>query len=132
MPAGGAGDLAVSRVDRQVQHRDELARADLLDDDVVRGGQERARLRVEARERAEDELRHRHVGRRVDPVAGDVAEHDREPLVVGLQVVVDVAADADERGRLVDRADLEPRHPAGAYRGSSERCIESVNAFCCW
>ena len=31
-------------------------------------------------------------------------------FVGGLQVVVDVAADADERGRLVDRTDLEPRH----------------------
>ena len=86
-----------------------LPGADLLDDNVVRGGQERPRLRVEARERAEDELRHRHVGGRVDPVAGDVAEHDRQPPVAGLQVVVDVSADADERRRLVDRADLEAR-----------------------
>ena len=90
-----------------------------------------ARLGVKARERAEDELRHRHVGGRVDPVAGDVAEDDRQPPVAGLEVVVDVAADADERRRLVDRADLEAR-TCGRKRGSSERCIESVNAFCCW
>ena len=53
------------------------------------------RLRVLAGERAEDELRHRHVGRRVDAVAGDVAEHDREAPVRQVEEVVDVAADVE-------------------------------------
>ena len=58
-----------------------------------------ARVRVLARERAEDELRHRHVRRRLDAVAGDVAEHDGEPAVGELEEVVDVAADVDARRR---------------------------------
>ena len=89
-------------------HRDELADRDLADDDLVRGGEERRRLGMLARERPEDELRHRHVGGRVDPVPGDVAEHDGEPAVAQLEEVEDVAADVDLRGGLVDRADLEP------------------------
>ena len=62
-----------------------------------------------ARERAEDELRHRHVGGRVDPVAGHVAEDDGEPAVGELEEVVEVAADVDHRRGLVDGAELEPR-----------------------
>ena len=76
--------------------------------DLVRGRQEVGRLGVLARERAEDELRHRHVGGRVDPVAGDVAEHDREAAVRELEEVVDVAADVHPRRRRVDGADVEP------------------------
>ena len=116
MPAGRAGDLATREVDGQVEHRDELAGPDLLDHDVVRGGEEGARLRIAARQRPEDELRHRHVRGSVDAVAGDIAEHDREPVVVDLEVVVDVSADADERRRLVDRADLEAGDPRPGAR----------------
>ena len=68
------------------------------------------RLGVLACERAEHELRHRHVGGRVDAVAGDVAEHDRQPAVGELEEVEDVAADVDLRRRLVDRR--RPRGPA--------------------
>ena len=71
-------------------------------------GEEVAGLRMLARERAEHELRHRHVGRRLDAVAGDVAEDDREPAVLELEEVVDVAADVDACGRLVHLSDLEP------------------------
>ena len=67
-----------------------------------------AGLGMLARERAEDELRHRHVGRGLDPVTGHVAEHDGEPVVAELEEVVDVAADVDARRRLVHLADLEP------------------------
>ena len=67
-------------------------------------------IRVLARERPEDELRHRHVGGRLDPVPGDVAEHDRQTAVRELEEVVDVAADVDPSRGLVDAADLEPRH----------------------
>ena len=63
-----------------------------------------------AGERPEDELRHRHVGGRLDPVPGDVPENDREPAVGELEEVVDVAADVDPSCGLVDVADLEPRH----------------------
>ena len=62
-----------------------------------------------ARERAEDELRHSHVGRRLDAVPGDVAEHDRESSVVERQEVVDVAADVDPRRRLVHLGHFEAR-----------------------
>ena len=89
-------------------------------------------LRMLARERAEDELRHRHVGRRLDPVTGHVAEHDGEPAVAELEEVVDVAADVDARRRLVHLADLEPLELRDATRGSSERRIVSANSFCCW
>ena len=58
-------------------------------------------------EGAEDELRHRHVGRSVDPVARHVPEHDGEPSVRELEEVVNVAADLDARRRLVDGADLQ-------------------------
>ena len=67
------------------------------------------RLGVLARERPEHELRHRHVGGRVDPVPGDVAKHDGEPAVTQLEEVEDVAADVDLGSGLVDRADFEPR-----------------------
>ena len=109
MPGARAVDGA-SRVDQQVRHRDELADGDLAHDDVVRVRQEVRRLGMLACERPEDELRHRHVGGRVDPVPGDVAEHDRQPAVGELHEVEDVAADVDLRRRLVDRPDLEARH----------------------
>ena len=96
-------------IDGQVRHRDELADRDLSDDDVVRVCEERRRLGVLACERAEDELRHRHVCRRIDAVARDVAEDDREPAVGELEEVEDVAADVDLRSRLVDGTDLEAR-----------------------
>ena len=85
-----------------------LPRRDLAADHVVRGGEEVGRLRMLARERAEHELRHRHVGGRVDAVPRDVAEHDREPAVLEREEVVDVAADVDPRRRLVHLADLQP------------------------
>ena len=96
-------------VDRDEGHRDELADRDLADDDLVGGGEERRRLGMLARERAEDELRHRHVRGGVDAVARDVAEHDGEAAVAQLEEVEDVAADVDLCGGLVDGADLQPR-----------------------
>jgi len=48
-----------------------------------------------ARERPEHELRHRHVGGRVDPVSGDVAEHDGEPAVTQFEEIEHVSADVD-------------------------------------
>src|SRR5207247_7668962 len=87
------------------------------DHDVVRGGEELARLVVLAGERAEDELRHRHVRRRLDPVARHVAEDDREPAVREAQVVVDVTADVHPRRRLVDRAELQTLE-VGRARGN--------------
>ena len=89
----GARDLARGGIDDEVRHRDELARRDLADDDVVRGGKEVAGLWVLAGERAEDELRHRHVRRRVDAVPRHVPQHDGEPAVVEREEVVDVASD---------------------------------------
>ena len=77
-------------------------------DDVVRGREEVGRLRMLAHERAEDELRHRHVGRRVDAVARHVAEHDREPPILEREEVVDVAADVQAGRGLVHLADLQP------------------------
>ena len=61
-----------------------------------------------ARERAEDELRHRHVRGGFDPVSGHVAEYRGEAAVVELDEVVDIAADLDARRRLVRVAELEP------------------------
>jgi hypothetical protein len=81
-------------IDREVEERDELP--DAISSSTTRSRRRGSRpARVLARQRAEDELRHRHVGRRVDPVPGDVAEHDREPSVGELEEVVDVAADLD-------------------------------------
>ena len=68
VPGARAEHLAAG-IDGQVRHRDELADRDLADDDVVRVREERRRLGVLAGERAEDELRHRHVGGRIDAVA---------------------------------------------------------------
>ena len=93
-------------------------------DDLVRRGEEVARLGMLAGERAEDELRHRHVGRGVDAVPGDVAEHDREPAVVEREEVVDVAADLDVRRRSYIAPTSSPS-TVGRNCGSSERCIES-------
>ena len=45
--------------------------------------------------------------------------------------VIDVAADVDPRGGLVDRADSSPCS-RGSRRGSSDRCIVSEKLFCCW
>ena len=77
-----------------------------------------------AGKRPEDVLRHRHVGRRVDPVAGHVPEHDREPPVAEGEVVVDVAADLDARRGFVDVAELE----AGdlGRRARQERALHRV------
>ena len=74
-------------------------------------------LRVLARERPEDELRHRHVGGRIDAVPGDVPEHDGEPAVGELEEVVDVAADVDPRRRLVDACPTSSPATAGSSRG---------------
>ena len=104
---------------------------DVADDHLVRGGEKRGRLGVLARERTEHELRHRHVCRRVDPVPGDVAEHDGEPAVAELQEVEDVSTDVHLRRGLVHRADLEPGDD-GRSRGSRDCCIVSANRFCCW
>ncbi len=104
---------------------------DLGGDDLVRGRQEVAGHDVLAGERPEDVLRHRHVGRRVDPVAGHVPEHDRQPPVAQGEVVVDIAADLEPRRRFVDVAELEAGNLGGSVRGRSERCIVSANAFCC-
>src|SRR5436190_11804397 len=108
MASTGCCDPAAAAVDDDVAHADELAGADLAADHVVRGGEEVGRLRMLARERAEDELRHRHVRGRVDAVAGHVAEHDRESPVLQREEVVDVAADVHACRRLVHLADLEP------------------------
>ena len=107
-PALAPATCPLTAVDDDVAHADELAGADLAADHVVRGGEEVGRLRVLARERAEDELRHRHVGGRVDAVPRHVAEHDGEPAVVEREEVVEVAADVDARRRLVHLAHLEP------------------------
>ena len=83
-----------------------------------------ARLRVLARERAEHELRHRHVGGRVDPVAGDVAEHDREPAVGELEEVVDVAADVDAAPPT--RRPRRPRAPARPALARQQRPLDRL------
>ena len=119
-----ARDLAPAGINGEVGHRDELAGRDLVDDDVVGEREEVARLRMLAGERAEDELRHRHVGRRLDAVPRHVAEHDREPSVVELNEVVDVAADIDACGRLVHLPHLEPRHIRRVAR--QERALHRV------
>ena len=82
-------------------------RRDLADDDLVRGREEIGRAGMFSRERPEDELRHGHVGGRLDSVPGDVAEHHGERAVAELEEVVDVAADVDARRRLVHLADVE-------------------------
>ena len=92
MAGAGRRDLAADPVDQQVDHRDELSRRDLADDDVVRILEKVARLLMLARERAEDELRHRHVRGGFDPVSGHVAEDRGEAAVVELDEVVVVAA----------------------------------------
>ncbi len=124
MPGARTHNLAVHAVHNEIGHGDELPRRDLAHDDVVRRSEEVARLRMLARERTEDELRQRHVGRRFDTVPGDVAEHDREPPVVECQEVVHVAADVDPRRRLVDLPHLE----AGAVgpRARQERALHRV------
>src|SRR5215213_345872 len=103
-----ARDLALHGVDADVRERDELADRDLARHDVVRGGEEIAGFRVLPGERAEDELRHRHVGRGVDPVPGHVSQHDRKAAVREHEEVVEVTPHVDACGRLVDRADVEP------------------------
>jgi len=107
MTGAGAGDAALGRIERHVGHRDELAGRDLPHHDLVCRSEEVGRRGVLPRERAEDELRHGHVRRRVDPVAGHVAEDDRESAALELHEVVDVPAHVDARRRLVDRAELE-------------------------
>ena len=82
---------------------------------------------VLARERAKDELRHRHVGGRLDPVARDVAEDDGEPAVAELDEVVDVASDVDARRRLVDLADLETAELR--VRTRQQRALHRVGEF---
>ena len=81
MPCAGRRDAARAPVDDEVDHRDELARRDLADDDFVRRLEEVARLGMLARQRAEDELRHRHVRSGFDAVPCHVAERDRKPAV---------------------------------------------------
>ena len=82
---------------------------DLADDDVVRRLQEVARLGMLARERAEHELGHRHVGRGFDAVARDISERQSKPAVGQFEEVVHVAPDLHARGGLVGSAELEPR-----------------------
>ena len=107
MTRARARDGAADAVDDDVAHADELADSDLAADHVVGGGEEVGRLRMLAGERAEDELGHRHVGRGVDAVPGDVSEHDGEPAVVEREEVVDIAADLHARRGLVQLADLQ-------------------------
>ena len=104
------GELAGLRVEDGVDHRQELAERDLLDDDVVRAREERPGLRIGAGERAERELRHRHVRRGLDPLADHVADAHGDPPVLEREDVVDIAAHVDLRRRLVDVADLETRN----------------------
>ena len=124
MPAARAGDLALHGVDDELDHRDEAPRGDLGGDDLVRGSQEVAGHDVLARERPEDVLRHRHVGRRIDAVAGHVPEHDRQPPVAEGEVVVDVAADLEARRGLVDVAELEAGDLGSCAR--QERALHRV------
>ena len=102
-----ARDFAARGIDGDVRHRDELARGDLVHHDIVRGGEKVAWFRMLSRERAEHELRHRHIGRRFDTVPGYVAENDGEASVAELEEVVHVAADVDARRRLVHLTYLE-------------------------
>jgi hypothetical protein len=87
-------------------------------------GEEVGRLRVLAREGAEDELRHRHVRGGVDAVAGHVAEHDREPPVLQREEVVDVAADV-HRGRGA-RTPRRPRAPPSRGETRQQRALHRV------
>ena len=107
MPRARGDDGAGRRVDGEVDHGDELPRRDLSDDDLVRGREEIGGARMFSRERPEDELRHGHVGGRLDSVPRDVAEHHGELAVAELEEVVDVTADVDARRRLVHLADVE-------------------------
>ena len=83
-----------------------------------------------AGERPEDELRHRHIGGGVDPLAGHVADHDGEAAVGEHGVVEDVAADVQAGRGLVDAADLDAGD-VGRRRRQSERCIASAKWTCC-
>jgi hypothetical protein len=102
-----ARDLAPARIDEEVEHRDELARADLVHDHLVRIREERRRIRPFPRERAEAELRHRHVGRCLDPLSGHVAEKHREAAALEGEEVVHVAAHLHARRGLVQVPDVE-------------------------
>ena len=95
MARARGADVAGRRVDRDADHRHERPAGELAERDLVRLREELAGIRVQPDERAEDELRERHVGRRGDSVAARVAEHDRELAVGQRQEVVDVAADID-------------------------------------
>ena len=118
--AGARGrDVARFGIDRQTGHRDEVATGQLSERDLVGLREERGGIRIQADERAEGELRERHVRGRSDPVTARVTEHDRELSLRERQEVVDVPADLDARRRLVDGADLEPLdlgQPAGEQR----------------
>ena len=124
MAGAGARHLSLRDVEDDLDHRDEASRRDLRGDDLVRGGEKRAGIGMLAGERAEDVLRHRHVGGRVDAVTGDVAEDDGEPAVAEREVVVDVAADLEPCGRLVDVAELEPGQLRG--RAREQRALHRV------
>ena len=107
MAGARADELTGFRVDGHVDERDELLGRQLAERDLVGELEEVARLGVLARQRAEDELRHRHVGRGIDAVAGHVAERDGEPAVRQGEEVVHVPADLDTPRRGVHRADVE-------------------------
>ena len=104
--AGGA-DVACDPFDRHADHRHERSACQFSDRDLVRLREELAWIRIEPDERAEDELRKGHVGRGGDTVAARIPEHHCELPVGQRQEVVDVAADLDAGGRLVDGADVE-------------------------
>src|SRR5918992_2216619 len=107
MAGAGASELAALRVERQIDERHELALLQLFDGHLVRRPQEAGRIRVLPRQRAEDELRHRHVGRGVDPLARHVTDDHCEPAVGKRRVVEDVAADVEPGRRLIDAADFD-------------------------
>src|SRR5439155_20499621 len=100
MSRTGRSDFTLAAVDEHVDERDELARSNLPDDDLVRRLQEIARPRMLTGKRAEDELRHGHVRRGFDAVPGYVAESDGKPAVAELHEVVDVTTHLDVRRRL--------------------------------
>jgi hypothetical protein len=110
MPSARDADVAGARVDHDIHHRDELPGRDLADHYVVGGLQEVPWVGVVSCKRTEHELRHGHVGRRLDAVTGDVAERDGKATVGKLHEVVDVPAHLDMRRRLVRGAELEPGH----------------------